>query len=75
MHTTNPVGARLRTTRIQRGHSVIAAANAAGIGPALWRRLEATGHVPRIAQAHLIATYLGTTIPDLWPEVLQGVDQ
>ena len=78
--TTNPVGAKLRNTRIERGHSVAMAAREAGVGITFWRTLEAADHhppLPRIPKAHAVATYLGTSIAELWPKVLDHprVDQ
>lgn len=70
MTTSNEVGARLLNARLARGHGKYTAARTAGVSFGLWTKVEATGHLPRAASAYLIANYLGTSIADLWPQVL-----
>ena len=64
--TLNP-GDQIRTTRLNRGHTVAAAASAAGIGARTLRIVEQTGRMPRPKQARAIADYLSLRVTDIWP--------
>ncbi len=61
----------IRAQRLNRGLSIAAASELAGVTPRQWQSAE-TGSVPQPRNAFKIAGFLGYRVTDLWPVESNG---
>lgn len=65
---------RLRTARLNKGHSVHLAAGLAGVSPMLWSLAERARYVPSGSQARRMATALGVDVREVEELAAAAVD-